>query len=170
MIKPLIQRSRSKYLKPVYMVRNAILDACDSYLGHWLPMVCRWQQKFSIAGMIFSHTMRYMSRDMRFPTMWYVRPAKAQTSLCIRAVWPEPLLVAWKLLTEHYLELDRPSQFVSKCHIVGKSTCRGPYKCRYMPCARPSIYPSLVSHNCRQKYFFEWLGLLASFSFVHLYL
>ena len=27
-----------------------------------------------------------MSRDMRFPTMWYVRPAKAQTSLRIRAV------------------------------------------------------------------------------------
>ena len=37
----------------------------------------------------------YMSRDMRFPTMWYVRPAKAQTSLRIRAVWSEPLLVAW---------------------------------------------------------------------------
>ena len=32
---------------------------------------------------------------MRFPTMWYVRPAKAQTSLRIRAVWSEPLLVAW---------------------------------------------------------------------------
>ena len=28
----------------------------------------------------------YMSRDMRFPTMWNVRPAKAQTSLRIRAV------------------------------------------------------------------------------------
>ena len=28
---------------------------------------------------------RYMSHDMRFPTMWYVRPAKAQTSLRIRA-------------------------------------------------------------------------------------
>ena len=27
-----------------------------------------------------------MSRDMRFPPMWYVRPAKAQTSLRIRAV------------------------------------------------------------------------------------
>ena len=27
-----------------------------------------------------------MSRDMRFPTMWYVRPAQAQTSLRIRAV------------------------------------------------------------------------------------
>ena len=25
-----------------------------------------------------------MSRNMRFPTMWYVRPAKAQTSLRIR--------------------------------------------------------------------------------------
>ena len=27
-----------------------------------------------------------MSKCMRFPTMWYVRPAKAQTSLRIRAV------------------------------------------------------------------------------------
>ena len=27
----------------------------------------------------------YMSRGMRFPTMWYVRPAKAQTS-CAYAV------------------------------------------------------------------------------------
>ena len=27
-----------------------------------------------------------MSRDMRFPTMWYVQPAKAQTSMRIRAV------------------------------------------------------------------------------------
>ena len=27
-----------------------------------------------------------LSQCMRFPTMWYVRPAKAQTSLHIRAV------------------------------------------------------------------------------------
>ena len=27
---------------------------------------------------------------MRFPTMCYVRPAKAQTSLCIHANWSEP--------------------------------------------------------------------------------
>ena len=27
----------------------------------------------------------YLSRDMRFPTMWYMRPAKAQTSLRICA-------------------------------------------------------------------------------------
>ena len=36
----------------------------------------------------------YISRDMGIPTMWYVRPAKPQTSLRIRAVWSEPLLVA----------------------------------------------------------------------------
>ena len=36
-----------------------------------------------------------MSRDMRFPTMWYVRPAKSQTSLRIRADWSRPLLLAW---------------------------------------------------------------------------
>ena len=29
---------------------------------------------------------RELNRDMRFPTMWYVRPEKAQTSLRIRAV------------------------------------------------------------------------------------
>ena len=33
------------------------------------------------------HTRKsYMSHDMRFPTMWYIRPAKAQSSLRIRAV------------------------------------------------------------------------------------
>ena len=30
--------------------------------------------------------MYEMSHDMKFPTMWYVRPEKAQTSLRIRAV------------------------------------------------------------------------------------
>ena len=32
------------------------------------------------------NTMLYLSSGMKFPTMWYVRPAKAQTSLRIRAV------------------------------------------------------------------------------------
>ena len=36
-----------------------------------------------------------LSQWMRFPTMWYVRPAKDQISLRIRIVWSEPLLVAW---------------------------------------------------------------------------
>ena len=38
---------------------------------------------------------KILRRDMRFPTMWYVGPAKAQTSLHIPTVWLEPLLVAW---------------------------------------------------------------------------
>ena len=36
-----------------------------------------------------------LSQCMRFPTMWYVRPAKPQISLRIHTVWSEPLLVAW---------------------------------------------------------------------------
>ena len=31
------------------------------------------------------HKFYGMSRDMRFPTMWFVQPAKAQTILCVRA-------------------------------------------------------------------------------------
>ena len=31
----------------------------------------------------------YMSPDIKFPTMWYVQPAKAQISLRICAVWSE---------------------------------------------------------------------------------
>ena len=30
--------------------------------------------------------VEHMSRDMRFPTMWYMRPVKPQISLRIRAV------------------------------------------------------------------------------------
>ena len=39
-------------------------------------------------------TYNYLSRDMRFPTMWYVQPATAQTSLRKRKDCSEPLLVA----------------------------------------------------------------------------
>ena len=38
---------------------------------------------------------KYDVHEMRFPTMWYMRPAKPQTSLHIRTGWSEPLLVAW---------------------------------------------------------------------------
>ena len=41
--------------------------------------------------------LEHYSWPMRFPSMWYVRPAKAQTSLRIRASWSEPLPVAWIL-------------------------------------------------------------------------
>ena len=53
-----------------------------------------------------------MSRDMRFPTMWYVWPAKTQISLRIHAVWSEPLLVAW-IFYECY-DTDWTSFWVSK--------------------------------------------------------
>ena len=43
---------------------------------------------------ILSRCTYNVSRDMRFPTMWYVRPAKAQTSLRLCAVCSELLLVA----------------------------------------------------------------------------
>ena len=39
--------------------------------------------------------LTYLSQCMRFPTMWYVRLAKPQISLRIRAAWSEPLLIAW---------------------------------------------------------------------------
>ena len=42
-----------------------------------------------------SELVSIMSQCMRFPTMWYVRPAKPQISLHICAVWSEPLLLAW---------------------------------------------------------------------------
>ena len=49
---------------------------------------------------------------MRFPTTWCMRPAKAQTSLRIRAVWSEPLLVAWLCYASK--ATDRTSFGVSK--------------------------------------------------------
>ena len=52
-----------------------------------------WLEKKFIFSCNFLETR--LSHDMRFPTMWYVRPAKAQTSLRIRADWSELLLVAW---------------------------------------------------------------------------
>ena len=52
-------------------------------------------------NLVLSHPQNYidtkhkMSQCMVFPTIRHVRPAKPQISLRIRAVWSEPLLVAW---------------------------------------------------------------------------
>ena len=56
-----------------------------------------------------------VTRDMRFPTMWYVRLAKPQISLRIRAVWSEPLLVAW--IFNECWAIDSTSFGVSKLKI-----------------------------------------------------
>ena len=53
-----------------------------------------------------------MSRDMRFPTMWYVRGAEPQISLCIGAVWSEPMRVVW--IFYQYLATDQTAFWVSK--------------------------------------------------------
>ena len=60
-----------------------------------------------------------MSRNMRFPTMWYVRPAKAQTGLRIRAACSEPLLVVEYSMTVKLL-VEQPLEFLSL-----KIGCRG---------------------------------------------
>ena len=62
----------------------------------WLGTSKHCRKRWTIAPYFALKLMflRQMSRDMRFPTVWYVRPAKPQISLCIRAVWSEPLLVA----------------------------------------------------------------------------
>ena len=102
---------------------------------------------------------RYMRQCMRFPTMWYVRLAKPQTSLCIRAVWSESLLVAWvisdKLLTEHHFGVSklkrrlqiweaRQSLHLSKCQIDGNLHLVIPrvairYLCRKVDTTKPSL-------------------------------
>ena len=80
----------------------------------------------------------HLSRNMRFPTIWYVWRAKAQISLRICAVWSESLLVAWifygsqatdwtsfvvsKLKEMLYLHL-------SKCPIVGNHMSRLIWHC-----------------------------------------
>ena len=48
-----------------------------------------------VTSMLTERLFVQSSRDMWFPTMWYGRPAKAQISLQLRAVWSEPLPVAW---------------------------------------------------------------------------
>ena len=57
------------------------------------PTYNYWNE--SVTNKIRLSKQIHMSRDMTFPTTWYVRPAKPQISLRIRAVWSEPLLVVW---------------------------------------------------------------------------
>ena len=73
---------------------------CCRWDFNFLTSLCSWGDWFENRFVgnpedRFSHDEAHLSRNIRFPTMWYVRLAKAQTSLCIRAVWSEPLLVAW---------------------------------------------------------------------------
>ena len=60
---------------------------------------------------------------MRFPTMWYVRPADVQSdqSLCLLLEYSMTV----KLLTEHQVAVQAHlSLHLSKCHIVGSHMSR----------------------------------------------
>ena len=65
-----------------------------SCLISWLQQIW-FYTVFNSVYILFHTVLKDLSQCMRFPTMWYVRPAKPQISLRIRAVWPEPLLVVW---------------------------------------------------------------------------
>ena len=86
------------YSKHWYLHENATLRFCHLCFCHfpmWCPEFCVVLDCigfWSLPSFLLWHDL---SRDMRFPKMWYVRPAKAQTSLRIRPVWSEPLQVGW---------------------------------------------------------------------------
>ena len=110
---------------------------CKSTCTSTILSEMSWQQPCSKA------IRMHFSRDMRFPTMWYVRPAKPQISLCIRTVWSEPLLAAnmtVKLLTQHHLEFLSLAFRVYSCQ---KSTLFE-ISCR----ARDSFVSSICGRDC----------------------
>ena len=60
------------------LAESKILKKLAVSLGNMMVQICI-DKKHDLT------CLTYMSRDMRFPTMWFVRPAKAQTILRIRA-------------------------------------------------------------------------------------
>ena len=95
---------------------------------------------------------------MRFPTMWYVRPAKPQISLRSGVVWSEPLLIA--CIFYEYKVTDWTSFGISKLsrrlhRPVGvyacqnatllEITCRGSYSSN-----RTYLYKHPLAHSTRR--------------------
>ena len=65
----------------------------------------------------------HMSCRMIFPTMWFVWPAKAQTSLCIHTVWSEPLLVTWIFYDLDFISLKGGCAGLSESTLVKMPHC-----------------------------------------------
>ena len=65
-------------------------DSSKEVLRCW---IFKMESCNKLSGQIFP-SFEYEPRH-EIPTMWYMGPAKAQTSLLICAVWSEPLQVAW---------------------------------------------------------------------------
>ena len=79
-------RFKERILYILYVV------SCNSFCRVWRkclstkPVWCVFKHLRSDLTCVKAMIKTLMSRDMRCPTMWFVRPAKAQTSLRIRAV------------------------------------------------------------------------------------
>ena len=62
--------------------KNQMKIICSDSMDH----ICKaYKLQISISLKIVSEDL-FLSHNMRFPTMWYMRPAKATTSLRIRSV------------------------------------------------------------------------------------
>ena len=118
-----------------------------------------------------------MSRNMICPTMWYVWRAMAQTSLGIRTVWSEPLLVTW--IFYKCLANNRTSLVVSKLRrnlhrLVWVYTCQNTtllgitFRGSFVICVHENIFCEqslLIGWNCHQQLCTKahaWLCLLNS--------
>ena len=67
-----------------------------NYTKTWWQLISAGSQsqQTSLHPMLKLKTKQKMSQPMRFWYLSHMRPVKAQASLCIRAVWPEPSLFA----------------------------------------------------------------------------
>ena len=96
-VETLYSNSKASYIKVFFHFLNINYN---SLKGYWMK-----EKLYHIVStckhvLLNEHNKRavcsaYLSQCIRFPTIWYVRPTKPQISLRIRAVWSEPLLVAW---------------------------------------------------------------------------
>ena len=81
----------AKALVSLCMLVLAFAGRTYHIVGHIMSRLVCFAHTQKVPGFHELAYVFYTSRDMRFPTMWYVRPAKPQI---IRACWSEPLLVA----------------------------------------------------------------------------
>ena len=89
--KDMLKLMGKKILK-IYLSNILFIKTCDPlffFLNEYFLIF-----NFSLFSVNVLMLWYHLSQCMKFQTMWYVQPAKAQTSLRIRAVWAEPLLVA----------------------------------------------------------------------------
>ena len=110
---------------------------------------------------------------MSFPLIWYVRPAKALTSLRIRAVWSEPLLVVWKFYDCQ--ATDRTAFGVSKLkkmlyRYVGVYTCQNAtlleISCRCSTCLIKKGWYSSFGSNGSMYYRDIYLQVLSMYIYM----